>query len=223
MRRRAAFVLTALVLASGCEAIGVRDRGYLASLDFGAPREIRVCILKAPRVQDTRARQLIRAMADEMAPFGIDVAVPWVRPWQRPGFTEAPILRDVAARELEPPCDRLIALVDRHAGDALWGLLLLPEIVGSVETATMTRGYVVANRATMTQWWTPPTSVARHEFYHLLGCPHAASRRLCYRRVAALKRIAGDAEFFPSMTLDGRVLLTRGEANERISGGAADP
>ena len=129
------------------------------------------------------------------------------------------MLRDLVARPLEAPCDRLLALVDRHVGDALWGLPLLPEIVGSVDTASMTRGYVVATRATLAQVWVRPTEVAAHEFYHLLGCPHAKSRVVCYRRIATLKRAAGAAGFFPSMTLDGTLVATREIADARARPG----
>lgn len=172
--------------------------------------------MKAPGVSDHRTARLVAAINADLAPFALKVTVPWTRPWQRPAFTERTIIRGVAAVPLEPPCDRLLALVDRHVGDALWGLPLLPEIVGSVETASATRGYVVANRATLTQLWVSPAEVAVHEFYHMLGCPHAKSRVLCYRRIATLKREADDG-FFPAMTLDGRLIATRAEANLRVA------
>lgn len=223
-----ACIATAAVALGGCASLGAEDAGYRDGIDYGPPRDIQVCLLKAPDVGDVRARQLVAAMNQEMRPFGIRVVVPWTRPWQRPGFTERAMLRDLAARPLEAPCDRLVALVGRHVGDALWGLPLLPEIVGSVDTASMTRGYVVANRATLAQAWVRPTDVAAHEFYHLLGCPHAKSRVLCYRRIATLKRAAGDSGFFPSMTLDGTLVATREIADARAlawlaptSGGAS--
>jgi hypothetical protein len=148
--------------------------------------------------------------------LALTITVPWTRPWQRPGFTRRTIIRGVAAVPLEPPCDRLLALVDRHVGDALWGLPLLPEIGGSVEAASATRGYVVANRATLTQPWASPTEAAVHEFHHMLGCPHAKSRVLCYRRIATLKREADDG-LVPAMALDGRLIATRAEANLRVA------
>lgn len=214
---RAGVVAAAALVLGACASLGAEDAAYRDGIDYGAPRDINVCLLQAPDVDDVRARRIVAAMAQEMRPFGIRVVVAWTRPWQRPGFTERALLRDLAARPLEAPCDRLIALVGRHLGDALWGLPLLPEIVGSVDTASMTRGYVVANRATLAQVWVRPTEVAAHEFYHLLGCPHARSRVLCYRRIATLKRAAGDSGFFPSMTLDGTLVATREIADARAS------
>lgn len=215
--------LPLLLAAAGCTAIGAQDAGWRSSFDYGPPREIRVCVLRSPDVSEARTRQILAAINADLSPFALRVSVPWVRDWRRPAFMEGGILRDVAARPLEPPCDRLLALVDRNPADALWGLLLLPEIVGSVETASHTRGYVVANRATLTQLWVPPAEVAVHEFYHLLGCPHARSRVACYRRIALLKREAGVDGFFPSVDRDGGVLRSRGEADARAIGWASAP
>ena len=37
-----------------------------------------------------------------------------------------------------------MALIGRHAGDVAWGALQLPEVLGSVNDATSTHGFVVA-------------------------------------------------------------------------------
>jgi hypothetical protein len=58
-----------------------------------------------------------------------------------------------------PPCDRLVALVDRNAGDFLWGLVM-PEILGEVDNATHTRGYIVATTGSVNQMIEPPSKAA---------------------------------------------------------------
>ncbi|HEY1141324.1 MAG TPA: hypothetical protein VGE88_14150 [Lysobacter sp.] len=186
------------------------------ALDYGPPMQLRVCVLHAPGVAPQRIDALIHAVNEEFAGYGIEVVVPWSRPWQRAGFTHERLFDDVAARELEAPCDRLVAFVDRNAGDALWGLVM-PEVLGMVDEATHTRGYVVATSASLNQLFAPPSKVAVHEFYHLLGCPHAGSMDACYRSIAALKnaRIAG-TDFVPGIDADGRFVVTREDANRTL-------
>ena len=160
-------------------------------------RVLRVCVLQAAGVSDARVDRLLASVNREFAAYGIEVVVPWVRPWQRPGFGHEAMFDDVARRPLESPCDRLVAFADRNAGDFLWGLAL-PEVLGSVDDATHTRGFVVANRASINQVFMPPGKVAVHEFYHLLGCPHSGSLTRCYERIARLKK-AHSGDFFPGM------------------------
>jgi len=159
---------------------------------------------------------LIHAVNDEFAGYGIEVVVPWSRPWQRAGFTHGRLFDDIAHRELEAPCDRLVAFVDRSAGDALWGLVM-PEVLGMVDEATHTRGYVVATRASLNQLFVPPSKATVHEFYHLLGCPHSGTMDACYRQIAALKRAhAADADFVPGVDQTGAFVMTRENANQTL-------
>ena len=201
---------------SACTSVGVHTRSQSAR-DYGPPAQLRVCLLRADDVSQQRADDLIAAVNREFKTYGIEVIVPWTRRWERPGFGHRTLLDDVVARELEPPCDRLIALVDRNAGDALWGMLM-PEVLGAVDDATHTRGFVVANTASLNQLFMPPSKVAVHEFYHLLGCPHSASLSRCYGQIERLKRqiATRQPEFFPAMDAYGTLLVTRDEANTEL-------
>lgn len=204
-----------VMLLTGCTTVGMHTR-ELATVDYGAPVEMRVCILQAPRVTDARVAELIAAVNDEFTPYGIRVTVPWVRPWVRPAQSFKHMFDDVMRRDLEPPCDRLVVFADRNAGDALRGMLM-PEILGAVDDTTHTRGMVIANRATLNQLLQSPEGTAVHEFYHLLGCPHAMSLSKCYTRIALVKRqFARDPQFFPGVRADGRLLVTRDAANSML-------
>jgi len=210
-------VVVVLVIGlSACTSVGVHTRSQSAR-DYGPPAQLRVCLLRADDVSPQRADDLIAAVNREFKTYGIEVIVPWTRLWERPGFGHRTLLDDVVARELEPPCDRLIALVDRNAGDALWGMLM-PEVLGAVDDATHTRGFVVANTASFNQLFMPPSKVAVHEFYHLLGCPHSASLSRCYGQIERLKRqiATRQPEFFPAMDAYGTLLVTRDEANTEL-------
>ena len=90
--------------------------------------------------------------------MGLHIATPWIREWERPAFSQKGIIRDVARRPLTAPCDRILALVGRDARDFLWGVLM-PEILGAVETRTNSKGYVVAQVGSLNQVLTFQTHV----------------------------------------------------------------
>jgi hypothetical protein len=215
---RAWMAVVAAVGLCACTTVGLHTRPPAATFTTSPPLQLRVCVLQADGVSARRAQQLVAAVNREFAPYGIEVVVPWTRPWQRPGFTYHAMFDDVARRELEPPCDRLVAFVDRNVGDFVWSLVM-PEVLGAVDDDTHTRGFVVATRASLNQLLASPAGTAVHEFYHLLGCPHAATLTACYERIAALKRqIAPGADFVPGVGRDGRFLLSREEANRTLRG-----
>jgi hypothetical protein len=219
---RARLLLGALLLAalSDCTTVGMQTQER-ARIDYGPPLDLRVCFLAAPHVSVERVYQLVDAVNQEFEPYAITVVVPWVQPWTRAGFTEESLIDDVARRPLPAPCDRLVALVDRNAGDFFWGLLL-PEVLGAVEDVTNTHGYVVANVGSLNQVFDDPGNTAVHEFYHLLGCPHAATLSECYHRIAELKRhVDPHADFVPGIAPDGRYLLTRDAANSLLKASLA--
>jgi len=186
------------------------------AVDYGPPATMRVCVLQTGDVPVQRSGKLLNAVNQEFAPYGITVEVAWVKPWIRPGFQVDSIMDDVKRRDLEPPCDRLMALVDRNVGDFLWGLAM-PEVLGAVDGVTATRGYVVATGASLNQLFLPPSAATVHEFYHLLGCPHGLSLANCYPRIAAMKAaIDPEADFFPGVTKEGKFLTTREAANSTM-------
>jgi len=203
------------IALAGCTSVGTHTRERYA-LDYGPPMQLRVCVLHAPGVAPGRIDALIHAVNEEFESYGIEVVVPWSRPWHRAGFTHERLFDDIAHRELEAPCDRLVAFVDRNAGDALWGLVM-PEVLGMVDDATHTRGYVVATSASLNQLFVPPSKATVHEFYHLLGCPHAGSMDACYRRIAALKAAhVANAGFVPGIDDAGAFVITREAANRTL-------
>ncbi|WP_216964020.1 hypothetical protein [Lysobacter sp. MMG2] len=214
-------VMLALWMA-GCTSVGMHTRERFAH-DYGPPMQLRVCVLHTDDVTPQRIDTLIAAVNKEFRSYGIDVVVPWARPWQRAGFTHERLFDDIVRREVEAPCDRLVAFVDRNAGDALWGLVM-PEVLGMVDDPTHTRGYVVATRVSLNQVFTSPAKATVHEFYHLLGCPHAESMDACYTRIVALKnaRLA-DADFVPGIDEDGAFLRTRESANRVMREALAGP
>jgi hypothetical protein len=134
------------------------------------------------------------------------------------------IMETITREPLTPPCDRVMALVNRHLGDIAWNLLQLPEILGAVNDDTLTHGYTVARRASLNQVFESPASVARHEIYHMLGCDEHFNMGRCYAQIAMLKRFKqarGDT-FFPAWdAINKRIVATREEVNARLSGADA--
>jgi hypothetical protein len=213
-------VLLATLALAGCASIGglsARPTG----VDFGGPAELRVCLLRDPDVSEARVAELMTAWSAELAPLGITVTVPWTREWPRPAFTGRGLGEAIAREPLEPGCDRLLAFIGRHAGDAVYAVagffLSAPEIFGWVDNVTMTRGFVVAT-------WSPslgqaltggPAGALIHEGYHLLGCLHEPWAA-CYATIARLKRHAR-SDFFPSQGDNGWMPASREAANAAVA------
>lgn len=173
-------------------------------------------------VSEERTQAILSAIREEFAPMGLHVQTPWIRDWQRPAFSQKGITRDVAHRPLEAPCDRILALVGRDARDFVWGVLM-PEILGAVETRTNTKGFVVAEVGSLNQVLTfaSPQDAAVHEFYHMLGCRHSLDKEETYAQVGRIKQLAAlnrrqGRDFFPAMSEKGRVYTTRAAVDRRF-------
>jgi hypothetical protein len=208
-------LIAILAAGTGCTTIGAHTTER-EKVDYGPPQTLEVCLLKHPDVTQQRADELIAAVNMEFAPYGIAVTIPWVREWQRPSFTASGIMEDIIKRDLEAPCDRLVGLVDRHAGDFLWGLLL-PEVLGAVDDVTRTRGFVVATWGSINQVFAEPSVATVHEFYHFVGCGHGIAKTKCYHKIAEMKsRRPPESDFMPGVTKEGEYLVTVEAANQAI-------
>ena len=218
MKRFSGSMIPILLLA-GCTTIGIADQEALKSGYIGQPEIFRICIYKDVNVPDQPVEEIIGGISEELAPLGLRVQVPWVKTWQRPAFAMEGILRDIAARPLDSPCDRLFAIVGRDYRDFMWGIIL-PEVLGAVEDETLTKGYAVGEWGSLNQVVSlgSPKDIAVHEAYHLLGCKHGLFASACYTQVAGIRRIAQQnrqqgQDFFPAMTLKGRIFWTRAEVD----------
>jgi hypothetical protein len=112
--------------------------------------------------------------------------------------------------------------VGRNFKDFLWGTIM-PEIHGAVEDLTMTKGFAVAEVGSFNQVisLSSATSIAIHETYHLLGCGHGLGAEPCYDQIARVKKIARNnrlagRDFFPSVILNQRVLITRHDVEKEL-------
>lgn len=198
----------------GCTSIGAQDESAFRNTEFGPEETLRICVLlDEPRITQQSAAPIIASMTQELAKYKIQVEVPWYRSWHRPSGRGLAIIEALAAEQLAPPCDRILALVGRNFGDFLVGTLFADEL-GSVDTVTSTRGYVAANANTVNQLFVPPSAAAVHEVYHLLGCQHDMSMDGCYARIGRLKEAAAEnrangMDFFPTYSRRGQLLMTR--------------
>jgi hypothetical protein len=211
-----------LCTLAACTTIGAPGHNPTPRHDLGPEVTIRLGIYRDVAVSMERTQSIVGAIQEEFAPMGLRVEVSWIRDWQRPSFGHKGLIRDIATRPLEAPCDRLLALVGRDARDFLWGALL-PEILGAVETRTHSKGYVVAELGSLNQLMSlqTPHHAAVHEFYHLLGVGHGWSEDRIYAQLARLKRMAlenrqAGGDFFPAITGKGRVYLTRAAVDRRF-------
>ena len=221
-------VTTAL---AACTSIGSDNVHVRQRIDFGPPDTLSLCLLVDDGITDTTAEAIIdTAWRDEGAVYGLRIDVVSVRAWRRPAFTSEGIMKALLRQPLPAGCDRLFALVGRHAGDALWALFGLPEVLGAVANDASTHGFAVVAGVSLNQVFISPPSVVRHEIYHLLGCDEHFNMAHCYDTIAAMKRrrLAG-ADFFPAWdAVNRRLLVSRDAVNTRLSevsqiGGIAQP
>jgi hypothetical protein len=214
--------LSLCFILCGCTTVGIPDKESMENIDFGPPEKLRICIYKDVDISDQQADDIIATLQQEFSHFGLAIEVPWVKQWTRPAFSSDEILNNFASCPLEAPCDRLLALVGRNFGDFLWGIIM-PEIHGYVEVVSMTKGLAVAEIGSFNQilGMSSATRTAIHETYHLLGCDHDLDAKSCYQKIAFVKKIArksrlGGSDFFPSVTLDQRVLRSRLDVDKKL-------
>ena len=215
--------ILALVLLAGCTSMGAHNHAALRQLDFGAKDTFAVCLYLDEGISEEQARALIdEAWRDEAPLYGLEVKIASVTRWRRPAFTMDGIVDALRREPLLPGCDRILALIGRHFGDVVWGLLL-PEYLGAVNDETLTHGYVIARRASLNQLFEPPRSVVRHELYHLLGCEEHFAMEHCYQRIASLKRTkqALGSDFFPAWDMSNNVILVSREAVNALLAGSS--
>jgi hypothetical protein len=190
-----------------------------ARIAFGAPDRVALCVLADEGISEERARELIDdAWREETSLYGLRVEVASVTAWRRPAFAADGIIQGLLREPLGPGCDRIFALVNRHAGDVVWGLLL-PEVLGAVNDETLTHGYAVVGRASLNQVFMPPVEVVRHELHHMVGCDAHFDMERCYRQIAMLKhrRQDHDADFFPAWDrINQRMLVSREAVRLRL-------
>lgn len=200
-------------------------------MDFSPAAKLRVCFFRESDVSQETVAELAKAWAAELALYQIALETASVRTVERPGFFGSAILRSLMAVPLEAPCDRLVYLHGRSAGDVLYeagalvvmvGIGIKLEVHGAVETVTGTRGYVKAKYQELFQTiFRSPSSTLVHEGYHLLGCGHALRLDKCYEHIrklkALVKQVPPDEDFFPALTSDGQAFVTRAQVNEELS------
>jgi hypothetical protein len=226
-----------LVSLSGCffTSIGLEHQDLLHSMDFGPPQTVRLCVFLDDGIPESRARELLSSWDNEAPKYGLAIKPVSFRPMARSGFFHGSIVRQVQAQKLSPECDRNLYFVGRNAGDFLWGDLAalampLPEILGEVDDATLTSGFVVATAISFNQLLLSPYDVTRHELYHLIGCKQHFDMPACYREIAALKhqerelvadgffRRNAEEPFYPTWyNLSQDMLVSRAAVNQVLS------
>jgi len=214
----AGLALTSLLV--GCTSIGLHNADARRQINFGSPDAVRLCLYLDAGISARSARTLIDEAWREEAPlYGLQISVVETTRWVRPAFTMDGILEALTREPLRPGCDRVFALIGRHVGDVLWGMFLLPEVLGAVNDETLTHGYAIVRRASINQLVSSPHHVVRHELYHLLGCDHHFRMDRCYEQIARLKayKRAHQSEFFPAWDLvKARILASREAVNEAL-------
>jgi hypothetical protein len=222
MSRRARLLIVCLlgIGLAACTSMGLHNMPTRTAVDFGPPDSLSLCLLIDDGITEQLAREIIdEAWREEGNLYGLTIKVASVSRWPRPAFTVDGIMDALLREPLRAECDRVFALLGRHVGDFLWGLVGLPEVLGAVDDNTLTHGYAVIQRASLNGVLMPPVGVVRHEIYHLLGCAEHFNMSGCYDQIAAMKhrkRMDG-TDFFPAWdAINERALLSRDAVKARL-------
>ena len=215
--RRAAGALAILALATAgvsCTSMGFDHPALRDSIDYGPPENVRLCVLLDSGITRNDADALLQNWNSQANIYNLYLEPVSYQYFPRQGFFHTEILEQVSQVPLGKSCDRMLYFVNRNIGDVAFGLIStsvgVPEILGEVDDATLTHGYVVARRATLNQLIMSPSGVTQHELFHLLGCPEHFDMPDCYSRIHNLKlaeeelkaqgyfRAHGEQPFYPT-------------------------
>jgi len=183
------------LMVAGClmTSIGVEHPNLVRSMDFGQPQIVHLCVYLDDGISEATARQLLASWDEQANAFKLAVQVSSYQALPRNAFFHQALLDEIVAQPLAPNCDRALYFVNRELGDFVWGDLLalalpMPEVLGEVDDATFTHGFVVAKRLSLNQLVLSPYLTTRHELYHLMGCRRHFDMPNCYQSIRALKR-----------------------------------
>ncbi len=210
--------------------IGIDHPAMRESMSFGADRRVNMCVLLDKGVSREDAEALLATWEEEASKYDLHVKAVSYEEMPRSGFFSEQIMSQLNEIPLGSSCDRLIYFVNRNVGDYVYGLTSisfgLPEVLGEVDDATLTRGYVVAKFGSPNQVVLTPKRVAQHEIYHLLGCPKHFDMPDCYRRIRDLKNVearleeekyylkSGEKPFYPTYaSRSDSMLISRAQVN----------
>ena len=200
------------------------------AMDFGPPQEVRMCAYLDDGITPEEATELLDSWNQEASIYNLYVKPVSFEYMKREGFFHSQILDQAKKIPLGSSCDRVLYFVNRNLADVGYGLAAaaagLPEVLGEVDNPTLTHGFVVARRASISQVVMTPSSVTQHELFHLLGCPQHFDMPDCYRRIQSLKRVEaklaesgyyeqqGEEPFYPTFaSLTDSMLLSRAQVN----------
>lgn len=184
-----------LLMIAGClmTSIGLEQPNLIRSMDFGPPQTVHLCVFLDNGISQHTAVQLLSSWDEQAQEFKLAIEVSSYQPLPREAFFHQSLLDEIVAQRLASNCDRALYFVNRDFGDFIWGDLLalalpMPEILGEVDDATFTHGFVVATRLSLNQLALSPYLTTRHELYHLMGCRRHFDMPNCYQSIQTLKR-----------------------------------
>jgi hypothetical protein len=216
--------------AAGCTSMGIDHPALRDSINFGPPREVRMCVYLDDGITSKEATDLLESWADEASIYNLYIRPASFGHLRRGGFFHSEILDQVTRIPLGRSCDRVLYFVNRSLGDVAYGLASaatgLPEVLGEVDDVTLTHGFVFARSASVNQLVMTPSIVTRHELFHLLGCPQHFDMQDCYRRIESLKNVEtrllergyydgqGEEPFYPTFaSRTDSMLLSRAQVD----------
>ncbi len=184
-------IIAIAALCASCTSMGLDHPSVRDSINYGPPENVRMCIYLDKGLTPADADNLLDSWNAEARIYNLYLQPVSYKTLPREGFFHGEIMDEISQIPLGNSCDRVLYFVNRNVGDVAYGLFAIgsgmPEILGEVDDATLTHGFVVARRATVNQIVMTPYGVTEHELFHLLGCPKHFDMDDCYERIADLK------------------------------------
>lgn len=208
------------------EEIGEHVLEKRQATNFGDWQIVRLCVRLDDRLDPGAVSPFEEALNSEMAPYKLRFELK-VTLWTRSYYEKREFRKnEILPVQLPAECDRLLFLTKyeyspaRYVLSGAFPFLFVPRLrdtrVLGATPVVPTRGFVYVHFPDiLLKNWTP-AHIVEHEVYHMLGCPHADTKELCYERILRAKS-ARHKDFFPVWDLYQEELITsRDEARDRL-------
>lgn len=199
-----------------CTTIGFHNPSELKKYTFTEEISYKLCIIKEENITEDTVKNLVSNLHSELSLYNLSLETQIIGSMKRPGFSTSTIYDSIIKISLPENCDRIMVFFKRNFLDFI-SHIVLPEILGLVESSTRTRGYIFADYLSINiLTGATPSRTLIHENYHFLGCDHHWKMNDCYKSIFNLREAYienSNNPFFPTISHKNKILDSREKVN----------